>query len=467
MSSTDSKVGLFFEKFFKFLASLKLAVIIIISLGIISAIGTIVEAKYDARYAQKVVFHSPWMYAIMALLCVNLINVMIDRLPWKKHHLGFILAHIGIIVLIIGSLVTKMMGIDGNMNLDINGKSRVVILPDTDFFVASSIGGEYRTVYNTGVDFITHPPEKTKYTFEMGGSQIKVLQYLHFAVRDEKIVPTDSAYSGPALRFQLQNANVNVTDWLIKTGTEPYAEYQLGPARVLMTEGSGSIGPIDDNAVVFRTDGTDKFKYEIYTKSKKGLTQTGTAQAGDVVETGWMGLQLRVLKFLPKAEKKVEYVAKSTSSGLTTQAVQVEFNDKKYWIGINSSIRVFTNVAGYIISFRNRILNMDFDILLKKFNVPRYQGTRRAMSYESEVFVPELGDRVISMNEPLKHKGYTFYQASFQEDEKGEPVMSILSVNKDPGRFWKYLGSALIVLGCIVMFYFKHYRMKIFSKAEV
>ena len=59
------------------------------------------------------------------------------------------------------------------------------------------------------------------------------------------------------------------------------------------------------------------------------------------------------------------------------------------------------------------------------------------------------------MNEPLKHEGFTFYQASFERDESGKPVTSILSVNHDPGRWVKYLGSFLIVLGSVVLFYFR------------
>ena len=64
------------------------------------------------------------------------------------------------------------------------------------------------------------------------------------------------------------------------------------------------------------------------------------------------------------------------------------------------------------------------------------------------------------MNQPLKYNGYTFYQASFQENEKGEATASILSVNRDPGRWVKYLGSFLIVLGTIIMFYFKRRQRK-------
>ena len=89
----------------------------------------------------------------------------------------------------------------------------------------------------------------------------------------------------------------------------------------------------------------------------------------------------------------------------------------------------------------------------------RYQGTMRAASYESDVQVKQNGvsgeKTTISMNEPLKYNGFTFYQSSFQQDDFGRPTMSILSVNRDPGRPWKYLGSLLIVLGAIHLFYFK------------
>jgi hypothetical protein len=61
----------------------------------------------------------------------------------------------------------------------------------------------------------------------------------------------------------------------------------------------------------------------------------------------------------------------------------------------------------------------------------------------------------------LKHNGFTFYQASFTSDEQtGEPNASILSVNWDPGRWVKYLGSLLIVLGSIHMFYFRKRQMQ-------
>jgi hypothetical protein len=50
------------------------------------------------------------------------------------------------------------------------------------------------------------------------------------------------------------------------------------------------------------------------------------------------------------------------------------------------------------------------------------------------------------MNNPLKEKQYTFYQASYFEAAQ-DVYGSVLSVNYDPGRFLKYLGSLFLVLG--------------------
>jgi hypothetical protein len=52
------------------------------------------------------------------------------------------------------------------------------------------------------------------------------------------------------------------------------------------------------------------------------------------------------------------------------------------------------------------------------------------------------------MNNPLKHAGFTFYQASYGQDSAGN-YNSTLTVNVDQGRSLKYLGSLMLVLGAI------------------
>jgi hypothetical protein len=58
------------------------------------------------------------------------------------------------------------------------------------------------------------------------------------------------------------------------------------------------------------------------------------------------------------------------------------------------------------------------------------------------------------MNEPYEQDGYKVFQASFSKTAAGRDV-SVFSIAKDPGIELKYVGSILMVLGIIIMFYFK------------
>lgn len=443
----------------KFLASLKLAVIIILAIGVLSAWGTIVEAQYNSRIATKVVYHSIYMVVTMAALVINLIAVIVDRYPWKRHHLGFILAHIGIIILIIGSVVTYQQGLDGSMRLAIGGGSRHVMLPQTDIVVWATFDGDrWVKTYEDEVDFYMKRPTPEKpFVIKAPKGEVKVTGYIPFAFEERKLAASEEKDAGLALRFQLQNANINMSQWIqMPKRKGPPSVLNLGPARVVLH--TGDYKPSGENEIVLFPSKKDpkKLDYQVYTKRLEKVTATGKIGSGDVIETGWMGLKFRALKYIPRAKEEVKFIPRDRPTEITRAAIQLEYKGEKHWLGKDSLLKFFTDSSAFIVSYGGRRVDVGFELKLEKFNVGRYQGTRRAASYASDVMVPEVGKVNISMNEPLKYKGYTFYQASFSEDEEtGEPDASILSVNKDPGRWLKYLGSALIVLGCIVMFYFK------------
>ena len=93
-------------------------------------------------------------------------------------------------------------------------------------------------------------------------------------------------------------------------------------------------------------------------------------------------------------------------------------------------------------------------------------GTNNPATYKSHVTLKDsaaggiVQDHLVTMNEPLTHKKFTFYQSSYQNDEEGRPIGSVLSVMYDPGRSLKYAGSLLIVLGILWMFFFKKIYME-------
>lgn len=449
----------------RFFASIKLAVLIILSLGIISAVGTITEARYnDADVAQKLVYHSWWMYLILGALIVNLTAVMIDRWPWKQHHTGFVLAHIGIIILLFGSWLTAEYGIDGSMAFEIGESARQVTVKDRELSVIASLDGTtFNTVFDSVVEFLNHPPSAEKpFLIQLGSDVIKVTDYYHFAFRETQILASDVENDGPAVRFQLENARVNLTEWLKRDRTKLESQVNLGPARVVLARSEPQPSGMNEIILVV-PDGASSMRYVIYNKDRS-LRKKGELRESDTVDTGWMGLKFRVLRFFPHSREEISFTKTQASTPVATSALKFEFRGKQYWLGLNSAQRIYLEDKVYFVSYGNRRLELEFPLTLTKFTVGKYEGTERAASYESDVEVPGRGNVKISMNEPLKHEGFTFYQASFERNEKGEAVVSVLSVNHDPGRALKYLGSLLIVLGAIVLFYFK--RVRFFDLAK-
>ncbi|MGE3682961.1 MAG: cytochrome c biogenesis protein ResB [Bdellovibrionales bacterium] len=459
-----------FDRGLRFLASLRLAVVVIVGLAVISAIGTVYEARYDSEVATKLVYHSPYMYFILGLLVVNLVAVMVDRWPWKQHHAAFVLAHVGIIVLLFGSWLTYRYGVDGSIAFEIGEERNTVTVKNRDLMVWASLdGSSMANIYNAEVDFLVHPPTSERPFFvNLGSDELRFTEYQHFAFRESEIRASSAEEDGPAVRFQLENPNVNLTEWLRRERGQSQAQVDLGPARVVLARDEASARSGGRNEI-FLISTTDKkaLEFIIYNKDKS-IRKRGRIREAEMLETGWMGLKFRVLRYLPHATETIQYVPAKSASPLANSAAKFTMRGKEYWVGLNSALRLYLDDRAYYISYAHRQLELGFPLRLKNFRVGTYQGTERAASYESEVEVPGQGTVLVSMNEPLKHEGYTFYQASFQRDEQGRPVVSILSVNYDPGRWLKYLGSLLIVLGSIMLFYFKRVKwIKKDSKKEI
>ncbi|MBL7555678.1 MAG: cytochrome c biogenesis protein ResB [Bdellovibrionaceae bacterium] len=444
-----------YKKVLKFLASIKLAVIVIIGIATLTAIGTFVESKYDAATAKKLVYDSIYMNIVMGVFAVNLIAVMVDRWPWKLRHISFIFAHVGILCIMAGQLITNQFGIDGSMRVGIGDENRFVSLPKTDITVYSSYDGtNYSKIFENEVDFFRSPPTPEKpfsvYKDQIG---IKFTNYYPYAVASRETIASDNQKLGSGIRFQISNGQANFIEWLVQRNPTHVVSIDLGPLRVHF--GTIPLAGMGVNEIYMKVEG-NKIRYALFSKDQIDPKNEGTIEEGQAVPTGWMGLELRILRFLPKAEEKWKVEPRPVPTPLTTEAVEVEFQGKtKHWMLINDTVKFFADDAVFFVSYGNRRFDIGFPIYLNQFHMEKYQGTARAMSYRSVVSIKDLGEREISMNEPLKHNGLTIYQASFQDGPMGQPVASIFSINKDPGRWLKYLGSLIMTLGIIFLFYFK------------
>lgn len=111
----------------------------------------------------------------------------------------------------------------------------------------------------------------------------------------------------------------------------------------------------------------------------------------------------------------------------------------------------------YAIDLRHQTWDLPFTIKLDEFIRELHPRTGMASNFESVVTMTEgQVDREINirMNEPLRHKGYTFFQASWgpQNAQPGDPLFSTFAVVNNPADQWPLYSCIVIAVGLTIHF---------------
>jgi hypothetical protein len=107
----------------------------------------------------------------------------------------------------------------------------------------------------------------------------------------------------------------------------------------------------------------------------------------------------------------------------------------------------------YSLIMRQRRFYKPFALTLLDFAHDRYAGTDIPKNFSSRVRLidfqrGENREVLISMNDPLRYRGYTFYQSGFDNNDK----TSILQVVKNPAMLLPYIACGLVALGLVTQF---------------
>lgn len=184
----------------------------------------------------------------------------------------------------------------------------------------------------------------------------------------------------------------------------------------------------------------------------------------------WMGAELTLVNHETKRvpfNEPIPVVPIQKNGSLIKgdlRAVQVHILGQDYWVTSMSPLQLLVQGKKTIIEVTKETVKLPFELTLTEFKMDKDPGTMNPASYES--FVKLFTGRGntekhhIYMNNPLKYDGFTFYQASYSQDEQGV-YSSTLAVNVDQGRPLKYLGSLMLVFGSIW-----HYNLNKKKKKE-
>ncbi len=216
------------NKYFKFIASIRLAIPVMLALIIAVAVGTVIESLHNTEYARLALYNTAWFDALLALLAVNVFASMMSRYPWKFYQTGFVLTHIGIIIVLVGSWITRVYGIDGSMQIQEGQSQGVIVLPR--LMVAYQFEGSptlnsavfQKTLFDkdeSGLSFLNNKI----------GHVVTVEKFVPFA-EIEKGYSSSPGETGPVgISFGLKSQFFDVKEWLHSTDNPTM---QLGPATL-------------------------------------------------------------------------------------------------------------------------------------------------------------------------------------------------------------------------------------------
>ncbi|HND85029.1 MAG TPA: hypothetical protein PLU50_04440, partial [Pseudobdellovibrionaceae bacterium] len=114
----------------RILGSAKFAIGILIFFAVLMIAGTLVESRGGTALAAQLVYGSLWFYLVQFLILISLVVAVLDRLPFRRKLIGFYTVHFSLVIIFIGSFVTRAVGIDGDMRLSTNTASQTIRLPE-------------------------------------------------------------------------------------------------------------------------------------------------------------------------------------------------------------------------------------------------------------------------------------------------------------------------------------------------
>ncbi len=457
------------KRLIRVLSSLKLGIIVIVLLTLALICATVAESIYDTPTAQYWVYRSFWFYGILAGLGLVIFFVAVSRWPWKKHHTAFLLAHAGILILLFGALVTDIYGLDGMLRVAEGESSSAVEINEPILALSDNT-----TVQSVKLGWI--PPNKKFKPRYIKDYNITVDQFISHADPQISFIPnTEPGKSGfPAIRVRLSAEMMKISQEYWLWGGDPsWRRIQAGPATLALLSDDLPNPPVTGGPVLsFRREKNGDLTAISVSSDGKSRTEKIPEPKikGTVIQPGWRGgVKITVDEYLPDAISLVNYTPSFVQYGNNAPPSAIHVisgklgespNPASMWLGLGDRATLQTGGREIALAYFPKRVNLPFAIRLHQFKIDHYEGTRNPSEFSSVVSV--MSDKtdsggaeekpiVISMNEPLEHNGITFYQASY-EDALPRPTVSIFSVNRDPGRFAKYFGSLLIVLGTILLF---------------
>lgn len=458
------------KKLSNILFSTRLTAILFIVFAISMGVGTFLEDDYGTTAARIWIYNTWWFEAIMGVFMINFCGNIFRYQLYKKEKWATLLLHLSFVLILLGAFITRYISYEGVMPIR-EGETTATFLSEKTYltaFLDGEINGKpLRRVVSeslelaeaTNNDFAIH----TDYNNEPVTIQYK--EYIQGA--EMGLVETTD---GKNYLKIVEAGDGNRHDHFLEEGEVANIH------NILISFNKSTKGAIN---ITYKND-----EYSIESPFEGTYMRMADQQKGMVIKDSIQPLMLRSLYqtagmqfVIPDPVMKGVYdVAPIEVKGNGQQdaliievSIKGETKEIKLLGGkgyANDMKKVSLGGLDMYFNYGSKRMELPFSLKLNDFIAEKQPGAVKVYkSFMSRVDLID-GNKSplpydIYMNHVLDHKGYRFFQASFDPDEKG----TVLSVSHD---YWgtniTYAGYMLLYLGLMLILFTKGSRFKDLDK---
>lgn len=437
-----------------------------------AAVGgaTFVENDFGTSTAQSVVYQAWWFELLLVLFGGSVLFQMKSFRMMKRKQYATLLFHISILIILLGSGVTRIWGWEGMLHVREGASNATVLSRDTYIGVRVARGEEaYQSEHKVFASSLAGGTHFSKeLSSPIGTYSFECVETLV----DPKAIISEEGGKG-ALQVVFGGSNGRLERVLT-----PESPIQQGNVAMYWSNAKPSF----DRPFVVRESSGGLEIASVYAMNRRIMA---TGAETELPPNVWHPLEFRALHSSNAGqfvfsdyesngsfawESGNRKINSSSTVGLKLAIVGSTLNDTilvfgaQGWVGEPVVVRDGENVIE--VTFGSTEKTLPFSIALDDFQMTRYPGTDAPATFASEVRVQdplaseELGYN-IHMNHILDYGGYRFFQSSYDQDEMG----SYLSVNHDFYGTWiTYIGYILLTLGMVLALFSRSTRFAMLRK---
>jgi len=433
--------------------SMKMAVFMLFSFGVLIGAATFIENDYGTQTARALIYKAKWFEFFLAYFVAILVYQIIKYKTYKSK-LPVFLFHFSFLIIAIGALITRYVGYEGIMPIR-EGQETNRMVSDVKMLELFAQNGDKNASLEKELYFSTMTKNSLSESVRVGDKKVTITLEKYLPTFDQEVVADPNGKK--ILEMKISANGKGQIHYFEQGKIKDFGTFYVAyDAKKTLAD-----KPTFD---ISDTNGTLRVKFPYILKTlDMGTKESGELKSGDNVFHRRMlyrfGPNAIVLKSIHE-----KGVLKTVSHDIKTQSGKPEFMQFKVSVGDESVLKTFKvfkgrtgelntfKLGGVEVSMRigAKIIELPFSIKLVDFKLERYPGSMTPSSYASDVVLIDKEQDInmpyeIYMNHILDHRNYRFFQSSYDPDEKG----TVLSVNHDPGTWPTYIGYILLALGMI------------------